>query len=294
MVASLNQSVLAMTILVRDGADILADNIRFHHHYGVDAFVVGDNGSQDNSRSIVKDLAHTLPIHLIDFPAFEYRQRPWRTKMTRIALQKFNARWVINNDADEFWLPQSSNLKYHLRPYDRVVQIARSNMLAMPPSQSYYESSWRVSSTINYAHQRSLANMSLSLVSIKPKVIVNPRGLIHVKSGSHSALHLFSWRKPRVEKGIQVYHYPMRSYDQFLIEAQRMAQLLARNPQTRRIGEHKRRWAKMLDLGKLKEEYNGFFFSQAEVQFLESLGIIVQDRRMIDAFRKLKNKNSSR
>ena len=283
------RQILAMSILVRDEADLLANTIRFHHKYGVDAFVIGDNGSTDGSRAIVKELARTIPIHIVDFPAEQYRQSRWMTEMARIARRKFNARWVINNDADEFWLPQSDNIKNHLRLEDTVVEVVRSNMLVPPASKNYYLSSWRVSSPIGYSigYQQTLGKMSLLLVSIKPNVIVNPRGLIRIKGGNHSASHLLRWGKPRQEKGIHIYHFPIRTYAQFLKEVQRMAELLAQDPESKRIGQHRRRWAQLLKAGKLKKEYDDFFLSPKELQLLEKLGIIVRDERISQAFAKL-------
>lgn len=41
------QPKITMTLLVRNEADILEDNIRFHHAMGVDSFIVMDNLSTD-------------------------------------------------------------------------------------------------------------------------------------------------------------------------------------------------------------------------------------------------------
>jgi hypothetical protein len=40
---------LVMTLKVRDEADILDDNLRYHRALGVDFFVVTDNGSVDGT-----------------------------------------------------------------------------------------------------------------------------------------------------------------------------------------------------------------------------------------------------
>jgi len=281
--------VLAMAMLIRDEADILADNIRFHHRYGVDAFVVGDNGSTDGSRELVEKLAKELSICLIDFPADQFRQSRWMTQMVHIAAKKFKAHWVINNDADEFWLPESGNLKNHLLLSDKIVQIGRANMLRSPIGKPYFFSQWRVTSPIAYPfdYQESLGPMVLSLVQIKPKVLVSPRGLIKVKGGNHSASHLLWWASPRIEKGIRVYHFPIRSYDHFRHSIERAAKLLAKEPSTRKIGQHRRRWVKLLKAGKLKEEYDSFFFSNTESRLLERIGVIVRDEKIGAALRSL-------
>ena len=45
---------LAMTLLVRDEADIIEANLRYHRAQGVDFFVVGDNGSEDGTLEILE------------------------------------------------------------------------------------------------------------------------------------------------------------------------------------------------------------------------------------------------
>jgi len=281
--------VLAMAMLIRDEADIVADNIRCHQLYGVEAVVVGDNGSTDVSRELVEKLARDIPIHLVDFPADQFRQSRWMTQMVHIAAKKFKAHWVINNDADEFWLPESGNLKNHLLLRDKIVQIGRANMLRAPIGKPYFFSQWRVVSPIAYPfdYQESLGPMVLSLVQIRPKVLVSPRGLIKVKGGNHSASHLLWWAPPRIEIGIRVYHFPIRSYGQFRDSVKRMAKLLAKAPLTRRIGQQRRRWAKLLEAGKLKEEYDSFLFTNPELRLLDRIGVIVRDEKIGAALRSL-------
>ena len=47
---------LAMTIMVRNEADVIEDNLRFHRAQGVDFFIALDNGSTDGTREILESL----------------------------------------------------------------------------------------------------------------------------------------------------------------------------------------------------------------------------------------------
>ena len=279
---------LVMSILARDEVDIIEDNIRFHLKQGVDAFVVGDNASTDGTREKLEDLARRHPIHILDLPDGEYHQARWMTQMARLALSKYNAQWVINNDADEFWLAASGNLKTELKPGIPVLRAPRSNMLVPPATIPYYRSQWRVEAPILYAraNQAKMDSMSLLLVSIAPKVIVNPRGLIKVRGGNHTAKHLFQFTLPKKASGIFIYHFPIRSYAKFLASARHRADLLHNNPATR-MGNHHRRWVKMLQTGKLREEYDGFLYSPAELEVFQKFGVIVKDTRFAERFKEL-------
>mgnify|MGYP001341806789 CR=1 FL=1 len=67
------QPRIIMTLLVRNEQDVIAENILFHYHQGVDAFIVMDNLSTDATVEILRDLAHTIPIELEEKPSEHQR-----------------------------------------------------------------------------------------------------------------------------------------------------------------------------------------------------------------------------
>ncbi|WP_308796737.1 glycosyltransferase family 2 protein [Agromyces silvae] len=100
---------LTMTLMVRDEADIVGAMIRHHAAQGVDAFIVTDNGSVDGTTQILEELAHELPIRLLH--DFEHRKQQGETvtRMARSAAED-GATWVLNADADEFWVAADPEL----------------------------------------------------------------------------------------------------------------------------------------------------------------------------------------
>ena len=107
---------VAMTLLVRDNADTLEDNVLYHASQGVDLFIIMDNLSTDATRHIIERLATELPIIYHSQTNDDYRQSEWVTLMAQeAASEPHDADWIINNDADEFWVFPMGSIKEFLR-----------------------------------------------------------------------------------------------------------------------------------------------------------------------------------
>ncbi len=109
---------LIMTILVKDEVDVIEHNLLFHKNQEVDAFIVTDNNSTDGTREILrkyKDKGWILD--LIDEPSDDYQQKEWVHRMIMKA-KDYTPDWIINSDADEFWVSRTGNLKDEIRNFD--------------------------------------------------------------------------------------------------------------------------------------------------------------------------------
>ena len=100
---------LAMSILVRDEVDIIEDNIRHHAACGVSRFIVTDNGSVDGTRECLASLSTEFDLTIIDEESKTIDQDLWVTRMATMLREQGEADWVINNDADEFWVPNNES-----------------------------------------------------------------------------------------------------------------------------------------------------------------------------------------
>src|SRR5437016_290038 len=118
-----------MTLLVRDEEDILATNFECHLAQGVDFFIVTDNLSIDGSREIIERYLRRGVAVCIDEPHDDYSQWRWVTRMARLAAADYGADWVINCDADEFWIGSTPDgIKRDLAAAEApCLSVARSN-----------------------------------------------------------------------------------------------------------------------------------------------------------------------
>ena len=200
---------ITMTLLVRNEQDIIADNIRFHHALGVDSFIVMDNLSTDATADIVKALAHEIEIEYLHQPRDDYNQWEWVTEMARKAARDHKADWVINNDADEFWVPGKGDLKSYLSslpPETGAVLVERHNGVVCAPAGAPREGGCDPR-TCTVFERNSTNTLGRPLPG---KVLHRASGTVTVAQGNHAVSDMPGRTDP-AEDGIRILHYPYRS-----------------------------------------------------------------------------------
>jgi hypothetical protein len=134
---------LVMTLLVRDEADIVDEHLRFHLEHGVDLVVATDHRSCDGTTEILRRYEREGHLHLIYENAEEWHQGVLVTRMARLAATEFGADWVINNDADEFWMPREGTLKEVLEAiperFGAIRGLVRHFVLRPGTQEPFYE-----------------------------------------------------------------------------------------------------------------------------------------------------------
>ncbi|MGA7158729.1 MAG: glycosyltransferase family 2 protein [Acidobacteriaceae bacterium] len=191
---------VSMLILVRDEVDIIEQNINFHIRYGIEQFVVTDNGSIDGTRDILADFERRLgkSFVVINDPEPAHHQSVRVNRMIQIAKQRFKPSWIISSDADEFWYPVSGRLDTEMDGRKNILRCYWHNFLprANVPWQEFTD----IGEMPGY-HDRMY------------KVFCLARGLAGMYDGNHGSRSV-----PRIaarSENIRVYHYPVRSYSQF-------------------------------------------------------------------------------
>jgi hypothetical protein len=101
---------LVQTLVVRDEADVVDAQIAYHLNAGVDFVIATDHDSRDSTPEILASYERDGYLRLIRVRG-EMQESDWRTRMARLAASEYGADWVINTDADEFWMPRGGTLK---------------------------------------------------------------------------------------------------------------------------------------------------------------------------------------
>ena len=250
---------LVMTLLVRDEIDLVENNINFHLERGVDGVVAVDNGSTDGTREILEEMSKSAPIKVIDEPGRNYDQTRWVTRAALYARDEMGADWVLNNDADEFWVCNDGSLKDVISSFqnNNTLLCQRRNMIwgyDSPDNQPWYS---RLCARVNVPFQKpalqNIYDQSLPCpffyLNLPPKALVRTEGLVEITQGNHSAV--FDTTKSAVEAPIDIFHFPVRSRSQFeqkIIQGGQAYENNTRFPES--IGWHWRRWYRLyLDKG---------------------------------------------
>jgi hypothetical protein len=104
--------ILAVTLMVRDEADVIPAWLDHHVAQGFDVFVITDNGSVDGTTELLTAFAERddVTVDLRHDPVHRKQQGTVVTGMARDAATTHAADWVVNADADEFMLPVDRSL----------------------------------------------------------------------------------------------------------------------------------------------------------------------------------------
>jgi hypothetical protein len=105
---------VAMTLLVRDEADVVETWLRYHLARGIDLVIATDHRSVDGTSDILRDYERDGRVVVLREGGNVLRQAEWVTRMARLAAVEHAADWVIPSDADEFWWPRVGTLADNL------------------------------------------------------------------------------------------------------------------------------------------------------------------------------------
>ena len=199
---------LVMTLLVRDEADIVDAQIAYHLDAGVDFVVATDNRSEDETTEILERYARDGVLHLIREPGDDLRQSEWVTRMARLAATDFGADWIVNADADEFWLARGATLKELLAAVPSrfgAVRGAWRNFVPRPDDERLFTERMTARLCTPSFHPHPL--------STHFKSAHRARADVRIGRGNHEALAddlvaLRGWYP------IEILHFPVRSYEQ--------------------------------------------------------------------------------
>lgn len=275
---------VVMTLLCRDEADIIASTLAFHLGRGVDLILVTDNGSCDGTTTILETFARRGKVRVLHQPKHTHDQGTWVTAMARLAALDHDADWVIHGDADEFWWAASGDLQRQLAAVPAEVQalaVPRSNFL--PPPAATETPDRRA------FHQRQLLRERHSCNALgqplPAKVCHRAHPEVTITDGNHQALLQGKPLAAVPADGLEILHFPVRSYSQLERKVRQGAEALARNPRVGpEVGNTWRSLYQRWEEGSLREYYDSLRPRDAtSLQEAVEHGLILWDRRLQQA-----------
>lgn len=274
---------IVMTLLCRDEEDIVGYNIAYHLAQGIDFVIATDNASLDRTPLLLERFARQGKLHLIREPSLTHDQGAWVTRMARMAAKKFDADWVINNDADEFWLSRDGTLRTALEavPHDaECLAVPRFDMVPpRAPQLKFFETM-----LIRRADGRTVHGKRSP-----PKTCHRAYPDIRVGEGDHQVKRRGSPLAARPDHPLQILHFPLRSAAQLERKVRQGAEALQANTRLDPgIGAHWRGlYHDYFVQGRLGEYYGDCAPTEEQMAAGLASGKFSHDTRIRDALRRL-------
>lgn len=222
------------TLLVRNEADIVRENLLHHLKEGVDSFIVTNHRSEDKTLEILREFKEI--VELIDEQGEGYHHGKFQTRMARVA-HKMGASWVVPLDGDEFWYGVKE-----LRGVDAGVARMSHYFKHFPTPQV----------TMEGFSRSQMPYFSKVKVEVKwSRLAFRATKNIEVHDGSHK-LHN-SLPNTVVLDNLYMRHYSIRSFEQFERKIRLGVQAGKLNPNP--VSHH---WKEWYNSGDLRKVYDSF------------------------------------
>lgn len=274
---------IVMTLLCRDEEDIIGYNIAYHLEQGVDFVIATDNASQDRTSEVLERFARRGKLHLIHEPSYTHDQAVWVTRMARMAAEKFDADWVINNDADEFWVSRTGTVRAALEampPHAECLAVPRFDMVpARTPHARFFDA----------MVMRLTSGKTVNGLRSPPKACHRAYADVSVADGNHHVNRKGERMVERSDHALEIVHYPLRSLAQIERKVRQGVEAVEANPRLPPSAHsHWRRlYHDYFVHGRLGEYYNER--APAAEQIVAGLadGTFAEDTRIRDALRRI-------
>jgi Glycosyl transferase family 2 len=270
---------LVQTLIVRDEIDVVEAQLAYHLNAGIDFVIATDHDSQDGTSEVLETFVrdgHALRIHRTG-PKDE---RAWRSHMARLAATEYGADWIVNTDADEFWMPRVGRLAEVLAAVPRGIGVVWGLTRHFVP---------RPEVELDFA-ERMIARVSAVTPINDPTSPYRPHAKVAhradpeivVNYGAHSVesrlAPLHDWYVA------DVLHFPNRSLEQYLRKGARQAR-----GGERYLGQYVRALHGQ-EQGRAHDVFEALVVDDQALERGLAEGSLVLDTRLRDALRRLRRR----
>ncbi|MEV8358997.1 glycosyltransferase family 2 protein [Microbacterium sp. NPDC076895] len=270
-----------MTMMVRDEADIIAAMLEHHRRQGVDHILVTDNGSVDGTRETLERFAQTGFVTVWDDPVHRKQQSETVTRMARLAATEYGADWVINADADEFFVAanETSTLRDELGCIDETVPYVTVEVVNLTGAPAIDGTGLQ---RLIYRDRRDAQRLVSAGIPFHPTgdAIHRAHPEVSVSQGNHF-VSAAGWGDPAPEPRIEVLHVPWRSWAQYERKVRNTGESYRANPDLQPSPRHHgMQDFRRLEQGRLEETYVAKHPLPDEIADLMVDAELVEDRRL--------------
>jgi hypothetical protein len=252
----MNAPRIVLTMMVRDEADIVGSMLTHHQNQGIYKAIVTDNGSVDGTLEILKTFEAEGFVDLRIDPVHKKQQSECVTHMARDAFNLYQADWVINADADEFWIAQDHNktIVEASASFEKQWKSFNVPVLDMtgPPAKSgtgLSRLSW-----IDQRTDEKLKSIGINAHSTHDCLHIGDPS-VEVSQGNHF-VSLPSLGSPQPSEGLEVLHFQWRSWAQFSRKVHNAGKAYLANPDlTPSPKHHGMKDFRRLEMGTLESIY---------------------------------------
>lgn len=268
-------------MMVRDEADIIEAMLEHHRRQGVDHILVTDNGSVDGTRETLERFAQTGFVTVWDDPVHRKQQSETVTRMARFAATEYGADWVINADADEFFIAadEASTLRDELGCIDETVPYVTVEVVNLTGAPAIDGTGLQ---RLIYRDRRDAQRLVSAGIPFHPTAdaIHRAHPEVSVSQGNHF-VSAPGWGDPTPEPRIEVLHVPWRSWAQYERKVRNTGESYRANPDLQPSPRHHgMQDFRRLEQGRLEETYVAKHPRTDEVAALIAEAELVEDRRL--------------
>ena len=273
-----------MVVVVRDEADVVDAHIAFHLNAGVDFVVATDHASTDGTSDVLESYARDGYLRRIS-EAGEARDAGWRASMARLAIDEHGADWVLDSEADEFWLPRAESIKdvlVAIPPRYGIVQGLVRVFLPRPDDAGrFFAERLTVRRKLfDIREDESMGKLDWALRPIH-------RAAQNMAVGAERDV-LLDGRVPlRAWYPVEVLRYPLRSLEQA------ESRVVGRSGPTGPRSRIEQELFAAYHAGAVEERWAGLVLDEDEVRLGMEAGSLVVDTRLFDAFARVQRATGS-